>query len=107
MTVQLSAHLVTDEQDRPICLMCSFVDVTEKIRAQEDLRQTLDELEQRVAERTIELTEANAKLRREIEERKLAEKNLRQKEREIKLNALHLEETNIALEGPARTTGKG
>ena len=97
MTVQLSAHLVTDDQERPICLMCSFVDVTEKIRAQEALRQTLDELEQRVAERTIELTEANEKLRRQIEERKLAEKNLRQKEREIKLNSLHLEETNIAL----------
>jgi PAS domain S-box-containing protein len=97
LTVQLSAHLVTDEQGRPICLMCSFVDVTDKIRAQEALRQTLDELEQRVAGRTIELTEANEKLRREIEERKLAERNLRQKEREIKLNTLHLEETNIAL----------
>jgi PAS domain S-box-containing protein len=97
LTVQLSAHLVTDEQDRPICLMCSFVDVTEKIRVQEALRQTLDELEQRVAERTIELTESNEKLRREIEERKLAEKNLRQKERELHLNALHLEETNIAM----------
>jgi PAS domain S-box-containing protein len=97
VTVQLSAHLVTDEQGRPICLMCSLVDITEKNRAQEDLRQTLDELEQRVAGRTIELTEANEKLRREIEERKLAEKNLRQKERELKLNALHLEETNIAM----------
>jgi len=97
LTVQLSAHLVTDEQGRPICLMCSFVDVTERIRAQEALRQTLDELEHRVAERTIELTEANEKLRREIEERKLAERSLRQKERELKLNALHLEETNVAL----------
>jgi PAS domain S-box-containing protein len=97
VTVQLSAHLVTDEQDRPICLMCSFVDVTEKIRAQEELRKTLDELEQRVAARTIALTEANEKLRREIEERKLAERNLRQKERELQLNALHLEETNIAM----------
>jgi PAS domain S-box-containing protein len=97
VTVQLSAHLVTDEQDRPICLMCSFLDVTEKNRAQEALRQTLDELEQRVAERTIDLTEANEKLRREIEERKLAERNLRQKERELQLNALHLEETNIAM----------
>ena len=97
VTVQLSAHLVADEQGRPICLMCSFVDVTEKIRAQEVLRQTLDELEERVAERTIALTEANEKLRREIEERKLADKNLRQKERELQLNALHLEETNIAM----------
>jgi PAS domain S-box-containing protein len=97
LTIQLSAHLVTDEQDRPICLMCSFVDITEKNRAQAALRQTLDELEQRVAERTIELTKANEKLRREIEERKLAEKNLRKKERELNLNTLHLEETNIAL----------
>ncbi len=97
VTLQLSAHLVADEQGRPTCLMCSFVDITEKNRAQEDLRQTLDELEQRVAERTKELTEANEKLRREIEERKLAEKNLRQKERELQLNALHLEETNIAM----------
>jgi len=95
--LQLSAHLVTDEQGRAICLMCSFVDITEKNRAQEELRRTLDELEQRVASRTLALTEANEKLRREIEERRLAERNLRQKERDLKLNALHLEETNVAL----------
>ena len=97
LEIQLSAHLVTDEQERPICLMCSFVDITEKNRVQEDLRKTLDELEQRVAARTIELTEANEKLHREVEERKLVEKNLRKKERELKLNALHMEETNVAL----------
>ncbi len=97
LPIQLSAHLVTDEQNRPICLMCSFVDITEKNRAQEALSQTLDELEQRVAGRTSELTDANKKLRREIDERRLAERNLRQKERELKLNALHLEEKNIAL----------
>ncbi|MCK7477541.1 MAG: hypothetical protein M0C28_08700 [Candidatus Moduliflexus flocculans] len=71
------------------------------------LRQTLDELEQRVAERTIELTEANEKLRREIEERKLAEKNLRQKEREIKLNCPAPGRDKHCAEGSARTTGKG
>jgi PAS domain S-box-containing protein len=97
VTVQLSAHLVTDEQCRPICLMCSFVDITEKNRVQEDLRQTLDKLEQLVDGRTIALTEANEKLRREVEERRLAETNLRKKERELNLNALNLEETNIAL----------
>ena len=47
--------------------------------------------------RTIELTDANENLRRQVEERRLAERNLRKKERELKLNALHLEETNIAL----------
>ncbi len=97
LTVQLSAHLVTDDGGRPICLMCSFVDVTEKNLAQKALRQALEELEDRVAERTRELTEANTNLRREIEERKVAERRLRQKERELQLNALHLEETNTAL----------
>jgi PAS domain S-box-containing protein len=97
LTVQLSAHLVTDEQDRPSLPDVFFCGCYGEERAQEDLRQTLDELEQRVAERTIALTEANEKLRREIEERKLADKNLRQKERELQLNALHLEETNIAM----------
>jgi PAS domain S-box-containing protein len=97
IVVHLSASLVHGEDGEPVCTLCSFVDVTEKNRAQEDLRKTLDELEQRVAGRTIDLTEANEKLRREIEERKLAERNLRQKERELQLNALHLEETNIAM----------
>lgn len=77
--------------------MCSFVDITEKNRAQEELRQTLDELEQRVAARTIALTAANEKLRREIDERRIVERSLRQKERQLQINALHLEETNVAL----------
>jgi len=97
IVVHLSASLVRGENGEPVYTLCSFVDVTEKNRAQEDLRKTLDELEQRVAGRTIDLTGANEKLRREIEERKLAERNLRQKERELQLNALHLEETNIAM----------
>ncbi len=97
LTVQLSAHLVNDKLGQPVCLMCSFVDVTERNRAQEDLRRTLDELEQRVTARTIALTESNEKLRREIEDRRLAEAKLRKKERELKLNALHLEQTNTAL----------
>jgi PAS domain S-box-containing protein len=97
MPIQLSANLVTDEQGLPLCLMCSFVDITEKNQAQEALRQTLDELEQRVAVRTVELTCANEKLHREIEERRGIERNLRQKERELQLKALQLEETNTAL----------
>lgn len=97
LMIQLSAHLVSDGQNQPLCLMCSFVDITEKNRAQEELRQTLDELEQRVNKRTIALTEANEKLRREIDERRVAERKLRQKERQLQINALHLEETNVAL----------
>jgi signal transduction histidine kinase len=47
-------------------------------RMEEALRQARDELEQRVAERTAELREANERLRREVEERRDVERQLRQ-----------------------------
>ena len=97
LVVHLSASLVQSEDGEPVCTLCSFVDITEKNQAQEDLRKTLDELEERVTGRTIALTEANEKLHREIDERRLAEKNLRQKERDLKLNAMQLAEKNTAL----------
>lgn len=57
------------------------MDVTDRRRAEEELRKARDELEQRVAERTLELREANLQLRQEIEERKRIEKALRENER--------------------------
>ncbi|MFC1782804.1 PAS domain S-box protein, partial [Planctomycetota bacterium] len=38
--VQLSANLVTDEGGRPICMMGSFIDITEHKRAEETLRES-------------------------------------------------------------------
>jgi PAS domain S-box-containing protein len=40
----------------------SFTDITEEARVREELRRTLDELEQRVADRTSALSEANRRL---------------------------------------------
>lgn len=40
----------------------SFIDVTEEARTREKLSRTLDELEHRVRERTLELSQANARL---------------------------------------------
>jgi PAS domain S-box-containing protein len=48
-------------------------DVTERKRAEEALRKAHDQLEQRVKERTVELSEANVQLKKEITERKRAE----------------------------------
>ena len=42
----------------------SFTDITEEARVREELEQTLDELENRVADRTRELSEANRRLAR-------------------------------------------
>jgi len=58
-------------------------ELTERRSAQEALRLAHDELEQRVHERTYELAKANAFLRKEIEERKRVEEQLRKLSRAV------------------------
>jgi PAS domain S-box-containing protein len=50
-----------------------FVDLTERVQAEEELRKHRDNLEELVEERTADLAESNAQLQREIEERTRAE----------------------------------
>jgi PAS domain S-box-containing protein len=49
-------------------------DITERKQMEEELRRSRDELAIKVADRTAELVEANAKLQEEVEERKLAQR---------------------------------
>jgi two-component system sensor kinase FixL len=56
----------------------AFVDITQRKQAEEALRQARNELEQRVQERTSELTQTNETLREEIAERKRAEQRITQ-----------------------------
>jgi len=97
ITVLLSANLVTDDEDNPICMMGSFVDITDRKIAEAKLEKINEELEQRVIVRTKELVATNERLIKEIEERKLVEASLRVKEEELLQQSLNLQETNTAL----------
>ncbi|NOY69815.1 MAG: PAS domain S-box protein [Deltaproteobacteria bacterium] len=97
LTVQLSANLVTNGQGEPICLLASFVDITDRKTAEIKLAKANHELEDRVAERTQDLVAANEQLVAEIEERKEVESSLRIKEEELKIKTENLQETNTAL----------
>jgi PAS domain S-box-containing protein len=58
-------------------------DVTERVRARDELRLAHQQLERRVEERTAELASANESLLREIEEKEQAENQLRESEQRL------------------------
>jgi PAS domain S-box-containing protein len=64
------------EYARRPAIMGNIVDITERKQMEEALRRAHDELEKRVEERTAELAIANEQLKREIEERRWAEKTV-------------------------------
>ncbi|MEM7273670.1 MAG: PAS domain-containing protein [Actinomycetota bacterium] len=74
-------------------LLGTFEDVTEKRRAEEDLRQSVEELDERVRLRTEELSRANAILRREVDERV----RLQAEERQQRAYAEAMRETAAAI----------
>ncbi|MFL5280505.1 MAG: ATP-binding protein [Rhodopila sp.] len=71
-------HCYQAEHGRPLHYTGTVVDVTASKQAEQALRRSNEELEANVAERTRELTEANARLRAEAEERERVEDALRQ-----------------------------
>ncbi len=72
----IQGSAVRDDDGHVIGATEVTLDITDRKRAEAALRNAKDELETKVAERTAELTEANKSLRKEIEERKRAEKDL-------------------------------
>jgi PAS domain S-box-containing protein len=71
-------HPVQDASGKVEGLVLCLVNVTERIKAEEELRRHRDHLEELVTERTAELAVANEQLQREITERKRAEEAMRQ-----------------------------
>ncbi len=71
LTVLVSSEAI--ELDGESCLLTISKDITERKQVEQALRHTHDELEQRVAERTAELSDVNTLLRRDIAARQRAE----------------------------------
>ena len=60
---------LTDFDGKVVGTLGTFTDITSRIEAEAELQRTLEDLDERVRERTSELSRANQTLRREVEER--------------------------------------
>ena len=97
LDVQLSSTLYFDEEGRPTGNIVTLRDIGAQKRAERELIEYHNQLEERVCERTAELAQANTQLARQVEDRKRAEAELRKREKQLKAQSLHLEEVNTAL----------
>ena len=82
------SHLLSDDGDRILYHFEIITDVTDRARAEQQLKTLNQELEQRVEERTAALRSTNELLSREIQERRQAENELEAQKRSLEdLNA--------------------
>ena len=78
LQVSFRADPIEEKTGEVLGLICIYTDITERKLAEEALQKAHDELEQKVQERTAELTDANEQLKREIDERKQAEERIKE-----------------------------
>lgn len=76
--------LERDDAGKPVSYLEINNNITERKKAEDALHRAYEELDARVRERTLELSEANLMLQKEIQERKVAEGALRDSETELR-----------------------
>ncbi len=82
-------HLI--EQDQLVGYRGLCFDISERKRAEEELKKLHNELEKRVQDRTYELARANSELRTEIEDKRRTEQELLESRKDLRRIAAHLE----------------
>jgi PAS domain S-box-containing protein len=90
LDVQLSSSLYMDDGGQPVGNIVTLRDITARKRAERALQDYQGQLEGLVQERTADLAT-------EVEERRRADKALRNREEELEAQSHHLEEVNTAL----------
>jgi PAS domain S-box-containing protein len=75
------AHFLCDESGQPMRMLGITMDITERKQAELALQKFNLTLEQRVAERTIQLSQANDHLQRELFQREKLERELKNREK--------------------------
>ena len=76
LTVEVHEKLIRDSRGEVIGIRSALLDRTERVRAEEQLLQSRDQLELRVQDRTAELALANEALQKEVQDRRRAEQRL-------------------------------
>lgn len=95
--VQGSMNIINDPDMEASYVLHSFIDITDRIHAEKELKKYNVQLEMRVLERTKELEGLNRVNIQEIEVRKQAENLLLQKEKDLIEKSQELIEMNTAL----------
>ena len=88
---------IFNKEDSLEFVICTGIDITDRKAAEKALRNAFNELEEKVKERTAELTDSNLQLKQEIIERTRVEEALRAGEEDLGLQAQKLEDVNAAL----------
>ncbi len=78
--IEVTSTFLRNEAGRPVGVLGISRDITDRKKAEEALQQARNELEQRVRDRTADLSSVNEKLKQEIGERQFAENALRESE---------------------------
>lgn len=84
-TIDFSLKLLTDETDKVVLLIFERLDITDLKQAQTALQEAKQQLEIRLAERTIVLQRINGQLLSEIGARQIVEEQLRQSQQMLQL----------------------